>query len=131
MSAAATSCGLALVCTSFSTLPPVIWATSRNGPRARRRHERVARSPEDAHRVGLVVDEPPYERRLADTRLAADEDEAPSLRAGGGKLREEFLALEQFGHVSILRRQAARFKSPLPRLREAQIDLARRRVRPA
>src|SRR5918994_643591 len=82
--------------------------------------ERVARPPEDARVLGLVVDKPPYERRLADTRFAADEDEAPGLRAGGAKLREEFLALEEFGHAWILRRQAVQFKRParvLPRER--------------
>ena len=79
-------------------------------PQGTRREERVARSPEHARRVALVVDEPPYERRLTDARFAADEDDAPGLGAGGGKLREEFLALEHFGHALILRCQAVQFK---------------------
>jgi hypothetical protein len=50
------------------------------------------------------------ERRLADTCLAAEEEQAPTFRAGSVEVRQQFLALEQLGHSPILRRNAAQFK---------------------
>jgi hypothetical protein len=88
-----------------------------------RREEAVARRPVDPNAF-TVVREAADERRLADPGFAADDDEPPGAFYGCGEVLVE---------VSKLR---TTFDKPherarLPRLREAQIDLARRRVRPA
>jgi hypothetical protein len=59
-----------------------------------RREERVACSPEDAHRVTLVVEERPHESGLADARLAPEEEQPSALRPRGVEMRQQFLALE-------------------------------------
>ena len=68
-------------------------------PERARRGQRVAASPEDARARRQLVAEAPNQRRLADTRLAAHEDQAP-VPCGGAteglvELRECLVALDE------------------------------------
>ena len=62
-----------------------------------RREERVARAPEDAGGLLLVLTEPADERRLADARLARDEDDATA-RACTGR-RQDVRERRQLGRA--------------------------------
>jgi len=86
-------------------------------PERRRCREVLAGAAQD--RSGHAGDELAHERGLAHTGLAADEDEVAALVQKRAELREQILTLEQLGHL------------PLASLGEAEIDLARRRIRPA
>jgi hypothetical protein len=73
-------------------------STLRNvGERAERRRRRQVLARAVEHGRVDALSERTDERRLADARLAAHEQQPPAFRAGRVELREQLVALEQLG----------------------------------
>jgi hypothetical protein len=110
-------------------------------PQRARREQRVTRAPQDGSRVRLLGAEPPKERRLADSCLASEQNQATATRVPHGaqpprqrceivvsleELRQA-LGCEQRRHTGTVRpNDRERVFSPRVRVRLRHVDERRR-----